>query len=438
MYNKLKIYQIYTPLPFVMLLLGAVFFRQAIVNTLASNPHPQINYSIFALILIGAGFILFNLRKLMNEARVLSGFSEAVRRGSEPAQLQKMAIDSDADVAYVLRLIAASSGRTMSQREQAALEKELVKADIRLNNRHTLPQHITNLLVGMGLLGTFIGLLATLADIAALISSFATLDMKAADPVEVFRTLVERMRAPMYSMGIAFSASLYGLLGSIILGFMMVSIRRCMQDLVSFLGSEVAQHVEFSLAREQSGIAAGLSTAGGQVAAGAEARLVGEDVRVLRRIEERLAESTRMQEALLRGEREEFARQRGEFIRSLSEHGSSVGQFNVELQRIAAQLGAVLNSLERGGVELRAQLHDDLSSLIRNAGDQARDSAATGDLMVRLADDSAEARRLLLQIHERLATTDPQVIGSELARVLRLAIQDGLASGKSGAGQGAG
>ena len=141
MYNKPKIYQIYTPLPFVMLLLGAVFFRQAIVNTLASNPHPQINYSIFALILIGAGFILFNLRKLMNEARVLSGFSEAVRRGAEPAQLQKMAIDSDADVAYVLRLIAASSGRTMSQREQAALEKELVKADIRLNNRHTLPQH---------------------------------------------------------------------------------------------------------------------------------------------------------------------------------------------------------------------------------------------------------------------------------------------------------
>ena len=426
MFNKLKTYYILTPLPFVMLLLGAVFFRQAIINTLANNPHPQINYAIFVLILIGAGFILFNLRKLMSEARTLSDFSDVVRQGGDPARLQKIASDSDADVAYVLRLIAASAGRGMSHREQTALEKELVKAEIRLNNRHTLPQHITNLLVGMGLLGTFIGLLATLSDIAALISSFATLDMKAADPVEVFRTLVERMRAPMYSMGIAFSASLYGLLGSIILGFMMVSIRRFMQDLVSYLGSEVAQHVEFSIAREQlDSLAADSAGAGGGAGTGSSP-LDAEGIRILRRIEERLAESTRMQESQLRGEREEFARQRGEFIRTTAEHGSSVGQFNVELQRIAAQLGALLNGLERGSAELRAQLHEDLSSLIRTATDQARDAGTAGDRMSRIADDASETRRLLMDIHEQLAALDPKTVGGDLARLVSLAIQDGL------------
>ncbi len=78
----------------------------------------------------------------------------------------------------------------------------------------------------MGLLGTFIGLLATLNDIALLIGSFADIDMKNADPLVVFRTMIERMKAPMQSMGIAFSASMFGLLGSIILGLMMVGIRR--------------------------------------------------------------------------------------------------------------------------------------------------------------------------------------------------------------------
>lgn len=438
MHNKLKIYYLLTPLPFVMLVIGAIFFRQAIVSTLVNNPHPQINYAIFVLILIGAGFILINLFKLMKEAAALGEFTDAVREGAEPARLQAMALNYDADVGYVLRLIASSSGRTMTHREQGALEKELIKAEIRLNNRHTLPQHITNLLVGMGLLGTFVGLLATLGDIAALISSFATIDMTTANPVEVFRVLVERMKAPMYSMGIAFSASLYGLLGSIILGFMMVSIRRCMQDVVSLLGSEVAQHVEFALARElleksfQASPAGGVVAPGSAPSAGGTVVSLGADaspdaVRALRRIEERLAESTRLQEEAVRNDREEFSRQRGEFMRTVAEHGASVSQFGVELQRVAVQLGALLNGLERGNGELRAQLHDCFSSLIASAGQQSRASAVAGDLMVRMADDSAESRRLLGELAERAVPVGHSPAGNaELVRLLKTALQQAV------------
>jgi hypothetical protein len=438
MHNKLKIYYLLTPLPFVMLIIGAIFFRQAIANTLVNNPHPQINYAIFALILIGAGFILINLFKLMKEAAALGEFTDAIREGTEPAKLQAKALTYDADVGYVLRLIAASSGRTMTHREQGALEKELVKADIRLSNRHTLPQHITNLLVGMGLLGTFVGLLATLGDIAALISSFATIDMSTANPVEVFRVLVERMKAPMYSMGIAFSASLYGLLGSIILGFMMVSIRRCMQDVVSLLGSEVAQHVEFALARELleksskapqegGGFASGSAASGTGAVVSLDADVSPDAVRALRRIEERLAESTRLQEEGLRNDREEFSRQRGEFMRTVAEHGASVSQFSVELQRVGIQLGALLNGLERGNGELRAHLHDYFSSLIASAHQQSRASGVAGDLMVRMADDSAESRRLMGLLLDRAAQSgDPQANNAELAKMLTIALQQAL------------
>lgn len=400
MYGKLKIYYFYIPLPFVMLLVGALFFRQAIVNTLTNNPHPQINYAIFVLILIGAVLVLRNMFKIMSEAKVLSRFSEALRSGAPPARLQQLAMACEADIAYVLRMIAASAGRPLSHREQATLEKELVKADIRLNNRHTLPQHITNLLVGMGLLGTFIGLLATLGDIAALISTFSTLDISTANPIEVFRTLVDRMKAPMYSMGIAFSASLYGLLGSIILGFMMVSTRRCMQDVVSLLGSEVAQHIEFALVHELTAKGeAGESLplvpgvpVGGLAGTMLTQQWCREQIGVLRRIEERLGESTRLQESALQTEIAEYSKQRGEFLRAHA--------------------------------DLLAELHEKLAALVQAANTQARQAAVAGDLMTGMAADTAETRQLIAQLLDRAAANEAQA--AELARALHTGFQQAV------------
>ena len=250
MYKRLRIYYFYVALPFVLLLLGAAVYFDAIKKTIVSNPHPQINYAIFVIIVLGGVLIIRSVFRLMHEARALSEFSAAVRDGTDLATLQSMAINYDGDIAYVLRMIAASGGRSITHQEQAAIEHELEKASSRLYGRNALPQFLTGLLVGMGLLGTFIGLLSTLNDISALIGSFADIDMGKANPIDVFRNMIERMKAPMQSMGIAFSASLFGLLGSIILGLMMVGIRRCLGDILSLLGSEVAQHIEFALAHE--------------------------------------------------------------------------------------------------------------------------------------------------------------------------------------------
>ena len=158
-----------------------------------------------------------------------------------------MANSYTVDISCLLQMVAASSGRSISHQEQVAIEHELTNARNRLNRRNALPQYLTGLLVGMGLLGTFIGLLATLTDIPVLISSFAELDMSTASPLVVFRTMIERMKAPMQSMSIAFSASMFGLLGSIILGLMMVGIRRLQGDIFSLLGSEIARHIETAL-----------------------------------------------------------------------------------------------------------------------------------------------------------------------------------------------
>ncbi len=418
MYKRLRIYYLYTALPFALLLLGAVLYRQAIVKTIASNPHPQINYLIFAIILIGGVLIIRIIHRLMYEAKEIAVFRQAQKNGATPAQLQDIALDCEGDVSYVLRMIAASSGRTIAHQEQVALENEVQKLKERLITRNALPQFFSGLLVGMGLLGTFIGLLATLDDIATLISSFATLDMKTADPIAIFAEMVNKMEAPMHSMGIAFSASMYGLMGSIILSFMMVSVRRCVSEIHSVLGSEVAQHIELSFASNSQDQAAGqLNAAFGGIAMRASSMVsdndlfpiqeqsnnintilstelppqeasaegiihdpyapanpinsanLSEDVRILRRIEDRLAESLRIQERGLSLEIDDFQKQRADTLRVISEQTESSNDFKTELQRVGRQIGDLLAISEKNSVEISTNISD-MKILMRDSASE--------------------------------------------------------------------
>ena len=451
MLKRLRIYYFYVALPFVALLTGAAIYHQQIARTITANPHPQINYAIFAIIIMGGMLILRGVHRLMQEVRALARFSDAVRSKMPQAELPEMTINLDVDIAYVLRMLAATSKeKTITHQEQFALENELSKSRSRLASRTALPQFLSGLLVGMGLLGTFIGLLATLSDISLLISSFADINMTTANPLDVFRNMIERMKAPMQSMGIAFSASLFGLLGSIILGLMMVGVRRCMGDLMSLLGSEVAQQIELSLANDgfaysksalkqgvafsgdsaarnsvealakslalliESGggwsrmpraVTAPLASAdiagtasdeaasspmgsaadvapqltqaavqGERVSGGSLVSDEGEEVRILLRIEERLAENARMQLRTLNAEVDDFQKQRGDMLRSLAEQNEATNNFRSELQRVGRQLGTILGIMEKGNTEVMTQI---------------------SELMIRMSDDSAETHRLL-------------------------------------------
>lgn len=455
MLKRLKMYYVFVSLPFALLLMGAVLFFNAIKSTIVRNPHPQINYAIFVIILVGGTLIIMSVHRMMREAKALLEFSNAIRENTDLATLQDMAINYDGDISYVLRMIAASGGRTISHQEQAAIEHELVKATTRLTRRNALPQYLTGLLVGMGLLGTFIGLLATLNDISALIGSFADLDMSTANPIEVFRNMIERMKAPMLSMGIAFSASLFGLLGSIVLGLMMVGIRRFQGDILSLLGSEVAQHIEFALANDgftyskgalklglgqlrgdavsardvvarptqpidmnitttptstaaagqgagsgpdqfitniiTHGVASGDESAGMVSTSPAQAghgtdnakpgMYSGDEARILTRIEERLAESSRLQQRTLTTEIDDFQKQRGDMLRTLTEQTEASNNFRGELQRLGRQLGTILGIMEKGNSEVLTQM---------------------SELIVRMAGDSTETHKLLiLQVEEQ-------------------------------------
>jgi hypothetical protein len=86
----------------------------------------------------------------------------------------------------------------------------------RMDEGREITRYIIGLLIFLGLLGTFWGLLGTIGSIGNTINS---LQVASGDISLMFEDLKEGLAAPLSGMGTAFSSSLFGLAGSVVLGF---------------------------------------------------------------------------------------------------------------------------------------------------------------------------------------------------------------------------
>jgi hypothetical protein len=86
----------------------------------------------------------------------------------------------------------------------------------RLDEARDISRYMTGLLVFLGLLGTFWGLIETVGSVGHVIDSLKI----GGDAAAIFDSLKEGLAAPLSGMGISFSSSLFGLAGSLILGFL--------------------------------------------------------------------------------------------------------------------------------------------------------------------------------------------------------------------------
>ena len=87
----------------------------------------------------------------------------------------------------------------------------------RIGESHETSRYIVGLLIFLGLLGTFWGLLETVNSVAGAI---ANLTVSGGDPASLFGELKRSLQEPLSGMGTAFSSSLFGLAGSLVLGFL--------------------------------------------------------------------------------------------------------------------------------------------------------------------------------------------------------------------------
>jgi hypothetical protein len=101
---------------------------------------------------------------------------------------------------------------------------------------------MTGLLVFLGLLGTFWGLIETVGSVGKVIEGLKV----GGDAGALFDTLKEGLAAPLGGMGISFSSSLFGLAGSLILGFLDLQSsqaqNRFYTDLEDWLASTVREY----------------------------------------------------------------------------------------------------------------------------------------------------------------------------------------------------
>jgi hypothetical protein len=183
-------------------LVAAILFTN-IVTFFWANPF--INSMIFFALFIGIFLSFRQLFRLFPEVKWVNSLQDGNSAQVRPPVLL-------APVAGLLRerigeaIITPSSMRSI-----------LDSVGNRLDEAKDTSRYLTGLLVFLGLMGTFYGLLETVSSVAGVINA---LDVTSADSAALFTNLKEGLAAPLAGMGTAFSSSLFGLAGSLILGFL--------------------------------------------------------------------------------------------------------------------------------------------------------------------------------------------------------------------------
>jgi hypothetical protein len=118
----------------------------------------------------------------------------------------------------LLAPMAAMLGDRMGRMtiSQQTLRGILDSIAARLDEARDLSRYMTGLLIFLGLLGTFWGLIDTVSSVGRVIENLKV----GGDAGSIFDSLKEGLAAPLSGMGISFSSSLFGLAGSLVLGFL--------------------------------------------------------------------------------------------------------------------------------------------------------------------------------------------------------------------------
>ncbi|MCW2248081.1 hypothetical protein M2352_003715 [Azospirillum fermentarium] len=118
-------------------------------------------------------------------------------------------------LAPMARMLGEKKGRLMLS--ALSMRSLLDGIAARLDESRELSRYLIGLLIFLGLLGTFWGLLTTVQSVGAVIG---TLSVTGGDVGQMFAELKAGLETPLVGMGTAFSSSLFGLAGSLVLGFL--------------------------------------------------------------------------------------------------------------------------------------------------------------------------------------------------------------------------
>ena len=193
-----------------LILCGLIAFvlQRQILNAFMANP--WLNGLIVGVLLIGIILSFARVIRLFPEVSWVNRFRRAdpeLAKARTPTLLAPMA--------------AILGGERPGPAGRVAISAQTMRAFLnslatRLDEARDISRYLTGLLVFLGLLGTFWGLIETVGSVGNIINGLKI----GGDADAVFDALKEGLAAPLGGMGISFSSSLFGLAGSLVLGFL--------------------------------------------------------------------------------------------------------------------------------------------------------------------------------------------------------------------------
>ena len=189
--------------------LAAILGRQ-VASAFVTNP--GLNGLIIGVLCVGIFLALLQVLRLQREVRWVNAY----RDGADDFDQMKDPV--------LLAPMRAMIGRRRSlSLSTQSMRSILDSIATRLDETRDIARYLIGLLVFLGLLGTFWGLLGTIGSIGATIQG---LDPSIGDTNAILDSLKAGLSAPLSGMGTAFSSSLFGLSGSLVLGFLDLQIGR--------------------------------------------------------------------------------------------------------------------------------------------------------------------------------------------------------------------
>jgi hypothetical protein len=149
--------------------------------------------------------------------------------------------------------LLAPMARILAARQNAPLTPPLLRHVLdslatRLDEARETSRYLTGLMVFLGLLGTFWGLLETVASIGGVITSLHG----GSETASLFNDLKAGLARPLSGMSLAFTSSLFGLAGSLVLGFLDLQAGQAQNRFYTELEDRLSAEVETD-AREPAG-----------------------------------------------------------------------------------------------------------------------------------------------------------------------------------------
>jgi hypothetical protein len=180
----------------------------------AFDNNPVLNSLILLILALGIGWNLNQVLRLRPEVTWLETY--------QTSRSRLAALPSPKLLAPMASMLAMREGRSGGESRQFTLSATAMRSLLdgiasRLDESRELSRYMTGLLIFLGLLGTFWGLLKTVTSVSDVIASMT---LGNGDMNLMFDQLKSGLARPLAGMGTAFSASMYGLAGALVLGFL--------------------------------------------------------------------------------------------------------------------------------------------------------------------------------------------------------------------------